>query len=150
MKERLERLARIRAEKAQMGGEERVARQRSRGKRYVRELLAVLFDPGTFAEFGMLAGSGGALAEEDEPGRPTAADGVLTGIGEIDGRPVAVAAYDFTVLGGSIGEVGERKVTRLRDLALKNRIPMVWLVDSAGARLEAAGVDPRRLASFAD
>jgi acetyl-CoA carboxylase carboxyltransferase component len=71
-------------------------------------------------------------------------------VGEIDGRPVAAAVYDFTVRGGSIGEVGERKVTRLRDLALKSRIPLVWLVDSAGARLEASDVDPRRLAGFAD
>src|SRR5262249_30193362 len=57
----------------------------------------------------------------------------------------------FTVLGGSIGEVGERKVSRLRELALRARTPLVWLVDSGGARLEAGGdVDPRRLAGFAD
>src|SRR6185436_16776570 len=87
----------------------------------------------------------------EDPSRPSPADGVITGVGEIDGRPVAVAAYDFTVFGGSIGEVGERKVARLRDLALKDRIPIVWLVDSAGARIEAGGaVDPRKLALFAD
>jgi acetyl-CoA carboxylase carboxyltransferase component len=151
MKERVEELARIRAVKSAMGGAERVERQRSRGKLDARARLELLFDPGTFDELGLLAGSGGKLLEEDDPARPSPADGVITGIGEIDGRPVAAAIYDFTVLGGSIGEVGERKVTRLRDLALKDRIPMVWLVDSAGARLEAgAEIDPRRLAGFAD
>src|SRR6185295_6606333 len=98
-----------------------------------------------------LAAQGGALPDEEDASRPTPADGVITGVGEIEGRPVAVACYDFTVLGGSMGDVGERKVTRLRDLALKDRIPIVWLVDSAGARLEAGGdIDPRRIAGFAD
>jgi acetyl-CoA carboxylase carboxyltransferase component len=151
MKERLEQLNRARAEKLAMGGAERVERQRARGKLDARARLHLLFDTDTFEEFGLLAASNGNLPEEEDPSRPTPADGVITGIGEIDGRPVAAAIYDFTVLGGSIGEVGERKVTRLRDLALKNRIPMVWLVDSAGARLEAGTeVDPRKLASFAD
>src|SRR5262249_58901399 len=102
-------------------------------------------------ELGMLAAAEGRLESEEDPARPTAADAVLTAFGTIEGRPVAAAVYDFTVLGGSIGEVGERKVTRLRDLALKGRTPVVWLVDSRGARLEAGGeVDPRRLAGFAD
>ncbi len=151
MVDRVEELSKLRAQKEQMGGPERVERQRQRGKLDARSRVKLLFDPGTFEELGALAGAEGRLADEDEPGKPSAADGVITGIGEIDGRPVAAAIYDFTVFGGSIGEVGERKVTRMRDLALKNRIPMVWLVDSAGARIEAsAGVDPRRIASFAD
>ncbi len=151
MKDRVEELARLRAQKAEMGGAERVDRQRARGKLDARSRLKLLFDEGTFEELGLLAASNGNLAEEEDADRPSAADGVITGTGEIDGRPVAVAIYDFTVFGGSIGEVGERKVTRLRDLALKNRIPMVWLVDSGGARLDAgAGVDGKRIASFAD
>src|SRR5713101_6967959 len=151
MKDRVEELARRRAQKRAMGGSERAERQRKRGKLDVRARLAILFDRGSFQEFGMLAASEGKLADEESPDQPTPADGVITGIGEIEGRPVAVAAYDFTVLGGSIGEVGERKVARLRDLALKNRIPIVWLVDSAGARLDASSeIDPRRIASFAD
>ncbi len=153
MKEHVEALAKLRAQKEEMGGADRVQRQRARNKLDARARMRLLFDPGTFAEFGGLAGANGNLADEDEPGKPSPADGVITGIGEIDGRSVAAAAYDFTVYGGSIGEVGERKVTRLRDLALKNRIPLVWLVDSAGARLDASGfggVDPRRFASFAD
>jgi acetyl-CoA carboxylase carboxyltransferase component len=150
MKERVEALERLRAGKAEMGGAERVARQRGRNKLDARARLSLLFDPGTVQELGALAAAEGRLPDEEDASRPTPADGVLTAIGRVSGRPVAAAIYDFTVLGGSIGEVGERKVTRLRDLALKERLPLVWLVDSAGARLEASEVDPRRLAGFAD
>jgi acetyl-CoA carboxylase carboxyltransferase component len=150
MKERLEELQRIRQQKLAMGGDERVARQRARGKLDARARVALLFDPGTFDELGLLAASEGNLPQEDPADRPTPGDGVITGIGDIDGRPVAAAVYDFTVLGGSIDEIGERKVTRLRDLALKSRIPLVWLIDSAGARLDASSSDPRRIARFAD
>ena len=70
----------------------------------------------------------------------TPADGVITGVGMIHGRPACVAAYDFTVMAGTMGEVGERKVKRMRELALRERMPIVWLLDSAGARIqEAAG-----------
>ncbi len=149
--EAVEELARRKARAAEMGGKDRVERQRSRNKLDARARLAALFDPDTFEEFGALASHNGELLEEEEPNRPTPADGVITGIGEIHGRSVAAVIYDFTVFGGSIGEVGERKVTRLRDLALKNRLPIVWLIDSGGARLDAgAGVDPRRIAGFAD
>src|SRR5207253_10130593 len=61
-----------------------------------------------------------------------------------------VASYDFTVHGGSIGPVGERKVARLRELALRERIPMIWLVDSAGARLSADADEAAIVSSFAD
>ncbi|MBX7096315.1 MAG: acyl-CoA carboxylase subunit beta [Myxococcaceae bacterium] len=151
MTERVEELSRRKAKSLEMGGAERVARQRGRNKLDARARVQALFDPGTFEELGALAANNGDLPEEEDASKPSPADGVITGIGEIHGRPVATAIYDFTVFGGSIGEVGERKVTRMRDLALKHRIPMVWLIDSAGARLEAsAGVDPRRIAGFAD
>jgi acetyl-CoA carboxylase carboxyltransferase component len=150
MKERAEELSQLRAQKKQMGGDDRVRRQREKGKLDARSRLDLLFDAGTFDELGMLAASEGNLPNEEDPAKPSPGDGVITGMGEIDGRPVAAAIYDFTVFGGSIDEVGERKVTRLRELALKNRIPMVWLIDSGGARLEAAAGDPRRLARFAD
>jgi len=149
MKEWVEALERLRLRKAEMGGAERVARQRARNKLDARARLELLFDAGTVQELGGLAAAEGRLPEEEESGRPTAADGVITAIGQVEGRPVAAAIYDFTVLGGTIGEVGERKVTRLRDLALKDRLPLVWLVDSGGARLETEA-DPRRLAGFAD
>src|SRR6187200_2904968 len=71
-------------------------------------------------------------------GRHAPADGVVTGYGKVDGRLVAVAAYDFTVMAGSMGMTGERKVARLRELALTKRLPFVWLLDSAGARIQEA------------
>ena len=151
MKDRVEKLAEHRRRNEGMGGPERVERQRAKGKLDARARLKLLFDPDTFEELGLLAAHLGNLPEEEEADKPSSADGVITGTGEIHGRPVAAAVYDFTVFGGSIGEIGERKVARLRDLALKNRIPMVWLVDSGGARLDAsAGIDPRRIAGFAD
>jgi acetyl-CoA carboxylase carboxyltransferase component len=145
-------LEKRKAKAREMGGAQRVERQRGRGKLDARARLEALFDQGTFEELGALAYAHGALPEEEAADKPSPADGVITGTGEINGRPVAAAIYDFTVFGGSIGEIGERKVTRLRDLALKNRMPMVWLIDSAGARLDAGsdGIDPRRIAQFAD
>ena len=63
-------------------------------------------------------------------GKEAPADGVITGYGKVDGRLVAVAAYDFTVMAGSMGMTGELKVARLRELALTKRMPFVWLLDS--------------------
>src|SRR2546430_13323458 len=119
-----------------MGGPERIERQRSLGKHPVRERIEELLDPGTFVEYGL-------LADHMDPGLAAsgydhlAADGMVAGIGEIDGRPVAVMAYDFTVMGGSMGAVGERKTARMRDLSWRHRMAMVWLLVSAGARLQA-------------
>ncbi|MBA3328571.1 MAG: acyl-CoA carboxylase subunit beta, partial [Solirubrobacterales bacterium] len=71
-------------------------------------------------------------------GKEAPADGVVTGFGKVDGRLVAIAAYDFTVMAGSMGMTGETKVARLRELALTKRMPFVWLLDSAGARIQEA------------
>jgi acetyl-CoA carboxylase carboxyltransferase component len=120
------------------GGEGRIARQHEQGKLTARERLALLMDEGTFVELGIHGRP--HFSQRAMEGRQAPADGVITGYGKVDGRPVAVAAYDFTVMAGSMGMTGELKVTRLRDLALGKRIPMVWLLDSAGARIqEAAG-----------
>jgi acetyl-CoA carboxylase carboxyltransferase component len=143
-------LERRRADAVKMGGEERVARQHARGKLDARQRVARLFDPGTFVEFGMHAfyHSNGKPVPQDEVRTP--ADGVVTGWGKIEGRVVVCASYDFTVLGGSIGDVGEAKVTRVREFALKSRCPIVWLIDSAGARVQGAGgIDPDQIALFA-
>src|SRR5712691_2766342 len=148
MRDKVEELRRRRAEALRMGGEERLRRQRERGKLDARARLELLLDPGSFVEIGLLATHLGQLPEEAQ--RPSPADGVVCGTGLIDGRPCCVASYDFTVLGGSIGPVGERKVARLRELALRERIPMVWLVDSAGARLSADADEAAIVSSFAD
>ncbi|HET9728829.1 MAG TPA: acyl-CoA carboxylase subunit beta [Acidimicrobiia bacterium] len=115
-----------------MGGPERVERQHQLGKLTVRRRLELLLDPGTWVEYGMLADH----MDRGLGDRYLAADGALTGVGEIDGRPLAIAAYDFTVMAGSMGMVGERKIARLRQHALRQRMPMVWLLDSAGARVQ--------------
>src|SRR3954468_4349430 len=126
-----------RRERAKLGGgEEKIAKQHERGKLTARERLDLLIDEGTFCEFGLHAQphfSQAAMAGRDAP-----ADGVITGYGKVDGRMVAVCAYDFTVMAGSMGMTGELKVTRLRELALTKRMPMVWLLDSAGARIQEA------------
>ena len=128
-----------RARSLAMGGEERVAQQHARHKLTARERIDLLFDTGTFVEFGLLAHQHSMTGAVTEPER-TPADGVVTGEGLVDGRRVYCAAYDFTVMAGSMGMVGEQKVARLRRKALLNRLPMIWLLDSAGARIqEAAG-----------
>ncbi len=129
-------LAERRARARLGGGEEKIARQHDAGKLTARERIALLIDDGTFTELGIHAQphhSQRAMDGRDAPG-----DGVITGYGRVDGRMVAVAAYDFTVMAGSMGMTGELKVARLRELALTKRIPMIWLLDSAGARIQEA------------
>ena len=91
-----------------MGGEEKVAKQHEKGKLTVRERIDLLFDAGTFVELGLLA--------QNRDGSDTApADGVVTGHGDVAGRQVWVIAYDFTVMAGSMGAVGEQfKAARVR------------------------------------
>jgi acetyl-CoA carboxylase carboxyltransferase component len=144
MRKKVDDLRRRRAEAKKMGGEARLQRQKDRGKLDARARLDLLLDPGSLQEIGLLATHLGKLDS------PTPADGVVCGTGLIDGRPVCVASYDFTVQGGSIGVVGERKVSRLRELALRERVPMIWLVDSAGARLSADPEEAAWITSFAD
>jgi acetyl-CoA carboxylase carboxyltransferase component len=121
-----------------MGGPERVERQHGQGKLTVRERLDLLFDPESFTEFALLAHHQSVAPSMQ--GKVTPADGCVCGVGLVEGRRVAVIAYDFTVMAGSLGMVGELKATRMRELALRERIPLVWLIDSAGARIqEAAG-----------
>src|SRR5512133_2744068 len=126
-----------RRERAKLGGgEEKIAKQHDAGKLTARERIDLLIDAGTFCEFGIHAQP--HFSQAAMAGREAPADGVVTGYGKVDGRMVAVCAYDFTVMAGSMGMTGELKVTRLRELALTKRMPMVWLLDSAGARIQEA------------
>ena len=102
---------------------EKLARQK---KLPVRERLALLIDPGTFSEDGLLANT-------NEPDLP--ADGVVTGTGRIEGRAVCVVANDPTVKAGSWGARTVEKIVRMTEHALRNELPIIWLVDSAGARI---------------
>ncbi len=102
---------------------DKLARQR---KLFVRDRLDLLLDPGSFVEDGLLANA----AATDLP-----ADGVVTGVGRVDGRPVCVMANDPTVKAGSWGARTVEKIIRLTEYALRHELPVFWLVDSAGARI---------------
>ncbi len=131
LRELTDELAARKARAAEMGGPERIAKQHARGKLTARERLALLFDEGRFDELAVLG---------KQPGVDSPADAVVVGFGKVEGRPVGVAAYDFTVLGGSMGPTGEAKAARLRELCLRHRMPIVWLVDSGGARIGGGGM----------
>jgi acetyl-CoA carboxylase carboxyltransferase component len=132
----VEDLAERRAAIKRGGGEEKIAKQHDAGKLTARERIDLLIDEGTFVELGMHGRP--HFSQRSMEGREAPADGVITGYGKVDGRLVAVAAYDFTVMAGSMGMTGEIKVGRLRELALTKRIPFIWLLDSAGARIQEA------------
>jgi acetyl-CoA carboxylase carboxyltransferase component len=114
-------------EKARAGGPERHREKAAeQGKLPVRERIALLLDEGSFAEEGLLAN----WLQEG-----LGADGVVTGVGTIDGRPAALMANDPTVKAGSWGPKTVEKILRIQERALSLRVPMVYLVDSAGARI---------------
>ena len=146
MRERVEDLESRREEVRAMGGSERVERQHARGKLTARERLERFYDGGRYEEIGMHARPMGMYGDSSES---VPADGVVCATGLVDGRPVCTVAYDFTVKGGSIGYIGDQKVARLRQIALGSRCPIVWLVDSAGARIEVRGTHPDMVSMFA-
>lgn len=121
-KETLKDLARRREHAFGMGGPERLAKHHGKGKLDARARIARLLDPGTFQEFGTLVGG------------DIASDGLVAGSGRVDGTPVMVGAEDFTTLAGSIGPGGNAKRYRLAELALRNKIPLVMLLEGAGFR----------------
>ena len=134
----LERLDAMRRASHVGGGERRVERQHEKGKHTARERLDALLDPGTFHEldpFVTHRATGFGLEQRRTPG-----DSVVTGWGAIDGRQVYVFAQDFTVMGGSVGEVHGRKICKVLDLALENGSPVIGINDSGGARIQE-GVD---------
>ena len=113
-----------RRDKAKLGGgEEKIAVQHERGKLTARERIDLLVDPGTFVELGIHGRP--HFSQRAMEGKEAPADGVITGWGDVDGRPCCIAAYDFTVMAGSMGMTGELKVGRLRELALQKRMPFI-------------------------
>ncbi|MCA9588088.1 MAG: acyl-CoA carboxylase subunit beta [Myxococcales bacterium] len=148
MRELVEDLEARRAKVREMGGVARVQKQHERGKLTARERLARLYDDGVYFEVGMHGTQMGLAAGPDGTDKPPA-DGVIAAFGKVEGRMVCCAAYDFTVKGGSIGYTGEEKVTRLRQMALRGRWPIVWLVDSGGARIDPGSSHPDMISLFA-
>jgi len=118
----LSELARRREHTYAMGGAERLARHHARGKLDARARIDHLLDKGSFREFGTLVGG------------DIAADGIVAGSGLIDGKPVMIGAEDFTTLAGSIGPGGNAKRYRLAELALRDKVPLVMLLEGAGFR----------------
>jgi propionyl-CoA carboxylase beta chain len=127
------------------GGEERQKRQRSEGKLTARERVTLLLDPGSFEEmdkFVVHRSQDFGMEAQRIPG-----DGVITGHGAIDGRPVFLFAQDFTVFGGSLSETYAQKICKIMDLAMKVGVPVIGLNDSGGARIQEGVVS---LAGYAD
>lgn len=137
-----------RAQIKRLGGEDKIKKQHDRGKLTCRERLDRFFDDGVYFEVGAHGTQMGLAAGPNGDDRPPA-DGVVTAFGKVDGRLVCCAAYDFTVKGGSIGATGEEKVTRLRSMALTGRHPMVWFIDSGGARIDPGSSHPDQVSQFA-
>jgi propionyl-CoA carboxylase beta chain len=134
MQEILEQLKSRRAVAQLGGGEKRIEAQHARGKLTARERIELLLDDGSFEEFDMFVEhrcTDFGMEQTKIPG-----DGVVTGWGTVNGRTVYVFAKDFTVFGGSLSEAHARKITKIQDMALQNRAPIIGLFDAGGARIQ--------------
>jgi propionyl-CoA carboxylase beta chain len=131
---KLAELERRRYEAVHAGSAAAVEKQHARGKLTARERIGLLLDEGSFTEFDQLARhrAHGFGIERNRP----YGDGVVTGTGLVDGRPVAVYSQDFTVFGGSLGEVYGEKIVKIMDHAMKTGIPVVGISDGGGARIQ--------------
>jgi acetyl-CoA carboxylase carboxyltransferase component len=130
---------REREEKIKLGGgEERIKKQHSAGKLTARERIEKLLDPNSFVEVNMFVEH--QCTEFDMENKEASADGVVTGYGKINRRLVFVFSQDFTVMGGSIGEMHAKKICDVIDLAVKTDAPLIGLYDSGGARVQE-GID---------
>ncbi|MCO5121350.1 MAG: hypothetical protein M9951_17190 [Burkholderiaceae bacterium] len=130
--EGLAKLAERRARSLEMGGEKKLARQRALGKLDVRTRVRLLLDEGSLTEYGQLNSHFSEAAQQTAEITP--ADGVVSGVGQVDGRHIIVVAEDFTVKGGSHGVINSRKKLHMVQMARRERVPLVWLLDGAGAR----------------
>src|SRR5471030_798892 len=130
MKDILDRLEQRREQARLGGGQTRIDAQHKRGKLTARERIELLLDKGLFEEFDMFVehrSSDFGMEKSKIPG-----DGVVTGWGTVNGRTVYVFAKDFTVFGGSLSETHSRKITKLQDMALRNKAPIIGLYDAGG------------------
>ena len=143
--EKRERLRTLREDARHPGSDAAIARQHERGKLTARERIDLLLDPGSFTELDMFTRhrAHGFGLEDTRPW----GDGVVTGHGTIDGRRVYVFSQDFTVFGGSLGEVFAEKIVKVMDLAVKMGCPIIGINDSGGARIQEGVVS---LGGYAD
>ncbi len=127
------------------GGEDRIKKQHESGKKTARERIHMLMDPDSFVEMDAYVETRSiefGMQQKKVPG-----DGVVTGYGTVNGRLVYIASQDFTVIGGSLGEMHARKITKVMDMAMKMGAPFISINDSGGARIEE-GIDA--LSGFGD
>jgi len=136
--EKIENLKHKEAKIKEMGGKARVETQHKKNKLTARERIDLLFDEGTFREIYMMVKHRCTNFTMPETEIPT--DGVITGYGLVNGRPVYAYAQDFTCRGGSLGEKHAEKIAKTMDLALKAGVPIIGMSDSGGARVEE-GID---------
>ena len=125
--QKLKQLEELKAQVALGGGQKRVDAQHARGKLTARERIELLLDPGTFDEIDALLRPRGS----DIPG-----ESVVTGWGKVDGRPIYVFSYDFTVVGGSLSETASEKIVKVMDLAMMTGAPVIGIQDTGGARIQ--------------
>lgn len=133
-KKKINQLRELREKALLGGGKERIDEQHKKGKLTARERVDLLLDPGSFVELDRFALS--PNIDPSEADRRILGDGVVTGHGTIDGRPVYIFAHDFTVFGGSLGEAFAQKVCKIMDQALRVGAPIIGLNDSGGARIQ--------------
>jgi acetyl-CoA/propionyl-CoA carboxylase len=116
------------------GGQDRILAQHEKGKLTARERIDLLVDEGSFAEIDALVTH--HYYEYDMQKKKFFTDGVITGYGTVAGRQVFVFAYDFTVLGGTLSQMGAKKITKLMDHAVRTGCPIIGIIDSGGARIQ--------------
>ena len=136
MSDPLSKLEEMRERSLLGGGQGRIEAQHQKGKLTARERIDLLVDPGTFVEIDRFVTHRCRDFGMDAPGNQILGDGVVTGSGRIDKRPVFLFAQDFTVFGGSLSETNAQKICKVMDLALKMGAPVVGLNDSGGARIQ--------------
>ncbi len=141
---KVQKLREMRAKAREGGGQARIERQHAKGKWTARERIEKLVDPGSFRELDMFVAHRTVGFGMEK--RKVLGDSVVTGWGRIDGRLVYLFSQDFTVFGGSLGEVHAEKVCKIMDMALKNGAPLIGLNDSGGARIQEGVVS---LAAYA-
>jgi len=143
--DRIEQLRGLREQAKMGGGQKRIESQHAKGKMTARERVEALLDRGSFREIDMFVTHRTHDFDMDET--TILSDSVVTGSGTIDGRSVFVYSQDFTVFGGSLGEVHSEKICKIMDLAMKTGAPVIGINDSGGARIQEGVVS---LGAYAD
>ncbi|WP_069130116.1 acyl-CoA carboxylase subunit beta [Rhodohalobacter halophilus] len=132
--EKVERLKKLREESQKGGGKIRIQKQHDKGKLTARERVDLLLDKNSFEEIDAFVTHRSSAFGLDK--QQILGDGVVTGYGKVNGRPVYVFSQDFTVFGGSLSETHAEKICKIMDLAMKNGVPVIGLNDSGGARIQ--------------